>query len=222
MPRRSAVGTETAGVQTWRQPPDLGLTPILSHALDAFCETGYHGTTVRDIARRVGMTVPALYYHHQNKEAIFVALLDVSITRVRQLCEEALRDAGDDPAARFLNLVECLVLYMANSTKIAYLDHEFRVLSPEHRKSYSDKRRDVERLLLGTIQDGVDAGCFDVAAPADTARALLGMIQAVATWFQPGGRLSAHSVALRYLDIAAHTVGATPEVLRRVRGAARR
>jgi AcrR family transcriptional regulator len=217
-PRRSTAAT--APVPFWRQLPDLDLTPILSNALDAFFEMGFHGTTVRDLARRVGMTVPALYYHHENKEAILVALLDRSITKVQQLCDDALLEAGDDPASRFLNLVECLVLYMAHSTKMAYIDHELHVLSPKPHKNYTDKRRAVERMLRDTIQDGVDAGIFDVSAPAETARALLGMIQAVATWFKPGGRLTARAVAVRYLDIAAHTVGASPAVLAMVRAQA--
>ncbi len=45
------------------------LSPILSAALDAFYEKGFHGASVRDIARRVGVTVPALYYHYDSKEA---------------------------------------------------------------------------------------------------------------------------------------------------------
>ncbi|MFG2043663.1 TetR/AcrR family transcriptional regulator [Dactylosporangium sp. NPDC048998] len=220
MPPRRSTATVTPPAPAWRRPPDLELTPILSNALDAFFEMGFHGTTVRDIARRVGITVPALYYHHENKEAILVALLDRSITQLRQLCDEALADAGDDPVRRFLNLVECLVLYMAHSTKMAYIDHEFHVLSPEHRKSYTDKRRAIERLLHDAIRDGGAAGHFDVSAPTETARALLGMIQAVATWFKPGGRHTARAVAMRYLDIAAHTVGATPAVLAQVRALA--
>lgn len=63
----------------------------------------------------------------------------------------------------------------------------------------------------------VEAGIFDVTAPTDTARALLGMVQSVAAWFQPEGRLPAQVVAAQYLDVSAHAVGATPAILRRVR-----
>ena len=63
----------------WRTSPTPELSPILSASLDAFSEHGYHGTTVRDIAKRVGVTVPALYYHHENKEGLLFALLDTGI-----------------------------------------------------------------------------------------------------------------------------------------------
>jgi AcrR family transcriptional regulator len=204
-------GTLAAG--EWRLPPDLGLSPILSGALDAFYEAGYHGTSVRDIARRVGLTVPALYYHHKNKEAILYTLLDTSITEVIRRCQQALDEAGPQAADRFLNLVECLVRYMASSEKSAAMDSEIRALSPENHRAYSRKRRSVERMLVDVIEEGAEAGIFDVEYPADTARALLGMIQAVAMWFKPGGRLSVETVARRYMDIAAQAVGSGPEVI---------
>jgi AcrR family transcriptional regulator len=197
----------------WRQPPDLELTHILHHALDAFYEHGYHATTVRDIARRVDMTVPALYYYHENKEAILYELLDASITRVTELCVAALADAGADPTERFLNLVECLVLFMANNRKLAFVDVELRSLSSTKRRAYTTKRRGIERLLASSITDGVKADLFDVTFPAETARALLGMIQAVATWYRADGPLTANTIARHYLDIAAHAVGGNPPVI---------
>ncbi|WP_245567497.1 TetR family transcriptional regulator [Nocardia vinacea] len=37
---------------------------LLGAALDTFYENGFHGTTVRDVVRRVGRTVPSLYAVH--------------------------------------------------------------------------------------------------------------------------------------------------------------
>ncbi len=61
----------------WRRLEPLELSPILSAALDAFYEKGFHGASVRDIARRVGVTVPALYYHYDSKEGLLVALVEL-------------------------------------------------------------------------------------------------------------------------------------------------
>jgi len=210
-----AVGEveETSSAGDWRLPPELGFSAILSGALDAFYEAGYHGTSVRDIARRVGLTVPALYYHHKNKEAILYALIDTSINEVIRRCQQALDEAGPEPAERFLNLIECLVRYMASSEKSAAMDSEIRALSPDNHRAYSRKRRKVEQMLVDVIEEGANAGVFDVEYPADSARALLGMIQAVAVWFRPGGKLSVDTVARRYMDIAAHAVGSDPAVV---------
>lgn len=192
----------------WRRADDEQLTPILSAARELFYEVGFHGTTVRDIARRTGVTVPTLYYYYANKEAILAALLDSSISSVIERCGQALAEADGEPAQRFRNLIECLVLYMANHRKSAAMDAEIRALSPAARKAYSAERRRVEQMLVDAIERGVAAGAFDVSSPPHTARALLGMIQAITVWFQPGGgRLSAGQLALRYVDIAEHAVG---------------
>ena len=192
----------------WRLADDEELTPILSTARDCFYETGFHGTSVRDIARLVGVTVPALYYHHANKEAILAALLNRSIESVIGRCEQALSEAGSDPADRFRNLIECLALYMANHRKSAAMDAEIRALSPAARRQYSAKRRRVEQMLVDTIEEGTATGIFEVTSPRDTGRALLGMVQAITLWFEPDrGQLTATELAARYTDIASHTVG---------------
>jgi AcrR family transcriptional regulator len=183
------------------------LTPILAAALDSFDEHSYHGATVRDIARRVGMTVPALYYHHENKEAMLYDLLDASITRLAMLCREV-DQPGDDPRARHDALVECLVRYTAVSRKLSRLDAEIRFLSPAHLSGYSTKRASIERRLLNALKDGTASGCYDVAYPRDTVRAMLGMIQAITTWYDIDGRLSLDTLVARYLDIANRMAGA--------------
>jgi AcrR family transcriptional regulator len=192
----------------WRRADDEALTPILLVARDCFYETGFHGTSVRDIAKLVGVTVPALYYHHANKEAILAALLERSIESVIARCQQALAEAGSDPAGRFRNLIECLALYMANHRKSAAMDAEIRALSAAARRQYSAQRRQVEQMLVDTIEQGTAERIFDVTSPRDTGRALLGMVQAIAVWFDPDrGQLTATELAARYVDIACHTVG---------------
>jgi AcrR family transcriptional regulator len=201
----------------WRASTPPQLTSILTSALEAFSESGYHGTTVRDIARRVGVTVPALYYHHENKEAILFALMDLSTDHLRKLVDLAIEEADGDVETRFFHLVECIVRFMGSSGRIAALNGETRALSPHLRKIYADKRHAIETILVETIAEGVAAGLFSATLPSATGRALLGMIQAISTWYHPEGELSVDQIAARYEDIAAHTVGAVPEVLARHR-----
>ena len=78
-PAKSPAHVDEPVVVDWRDCPPVELTELLRHASEAFYEQGYHGTTVRDIAARVGVTVPALYYHHENKAAILVAVLNAAM-----------------------------------------------------------------------------------------------------------------------------------------------
>jgi AcrR family transcriptional regulator len=48
---------------------------ILEAAFQLFLEQGYHGTSMRQVAGRAGITPAAIYNHFEGKEALFVALL---------------------------------------------------------------------------------------------------------------------------------------------------
>jgi AcrR family transcriptional regulator len=48
---------------------------IVAAALDLFAERGFHGTSIRDIARVVGVRESAIYHHFESKEGLFDAVL---------------------------------------------------------------------------------------------------------------------------------------------------
>src|SRR5215469_9681941 len=50
---------------------------ILAIAAELFARQGYTGTTIADIARELGTTTAALYYHFPSKAAILGALIDI-------------------------------------------------------------------------------------------------------------------------------------------------
>jgi AcrR family transcriptional regulator len=197
----------------WRGCLPVQLSPILQAALAAFYENGYSGASVRQIAARLGVTVPALYYHHRNKEMILFSLLDSSMDHVTVLCTSANSEAGASPGSRFLNVTECLVRYMAQSRELAYLDAESRRLSPELCIAYRTKRSLVEGILLRAVQDGIEAGVFAITDPATTTRALLGAIQAITTWYRRDLGLPLDDIVRSYLEIALRMVGARPELV---------
>jgi AcrR family transcriptional regulator len=209
MDRRFSVGdkADTAAKEDWRHYEPLELSPILTHALEAFYEQGFHGASVRDIARRVGVTVPALYYYYENKEAILVALLQAATTDVATRAFAAAGEGGQAPEVRFANVIEAIVLHMTHRVRLAALDTELRYLQPTNRKHYAATRKKLESLLTTIIAEGVRAKVFTVAEPAETSRALLGMCQAIATWYHDGGPLRPEKLADRYVDIALMTVG---------------
>ena len=93
----------------WREYPPLELQPLLALALDEIVEHGYDGTSVRKIANRAGVTVPALYYHFENKQAMLRELLDHAMRIVLTHARAALQEAGADCPARLSALVEAIV-----------------------------------------------------------------------------------------------------------------
>ncbi len=58
---------------------------VLIAALDLFSEKGFSRTTFSDIAKRIGMTRGAVYWHFDNKSALLAALIDYVHERKKQL-----------------------------------------------------------------------------------------------------------------------------------------
>ncbi|MDM8527312.1 TetR/AcrR family transcriptional regulator [Anaerolineales bacterium HSG24] len=49
---------------------------ILKVALELFIQHGYERTSLTDVAERIGITKPAIYYHYKSKEQLYVAVLN--------------------------------------------------------------------------------------------------------------------------------------------------
>ncbi len=49
---------------------------LLDVALGVFAQSGYHGTSMNDVADAAGVTKPVLYQHFQSKRELYQALLD--------------------------------------------------------------------------------------------------------------------------------------------------
>ncbi len=56
--------------------PESTQPKILDAAEQCFATHGYEGTTLREIAQKVGIREPSLYAHFPNKEAIYGAVID--------------------------------------------------------------------------------------------------------------------------------------------------
>ncbi|MFI6923105.1 TetR/AcrR family transcriptional regulator [Nonomuraea spiralis] len=58
-------------------------------ALELFAERGYDKTTLQEVAERLEITRPALYYHFRTKEAILSSVVDRLVVSIDELVEWA-------------------------------------------------------------------------------------------------------------------------------------
>lgn len=68
-------------------------------ALEMFAERGYDGTSLREIAERLGITKAAVYYHYKTKEEIVGSLFDEFLLGVDEIVEWA-QDEGPGAETR--------------------------------------------------------------------------------------------------------------------------
>jgi AcrR family transcriptional regulator len=76
---------------------------FLAVAQELFASQGYAGTSIADIANRLGMSKASLYYHFRSKEDMIDALLAVPLAAYAELAETA--SAGRHTAEELLAAV---------------------------------------------------------------------------------------------------------------------
>ncbi len=182
---------------------------IRGAALELFAERGFHGTGIRDLAGRAGLSSATLYHYMGTKEELLVRIMRESLDRLltagRQITENG------DPPQRLVGLVSVHVLTHATwRLETRVVDGEMRALTPVHRVEIVKLRDDYENLWQQVIDTGCDVGVFEVREPRVARRALLEMCSGVSGWYRPDGPVALPDLARRYGEMALGLLGAAP------------
>ena len=126
---------------------------ILDVALDLFVDQGYDGTSLRQIAERLGVTKAAIYYHFEAKEDILTALH----MRLHDFGKSALSTmTGDEPITldRWGALLDEVVDQMLLQRKL-FLMHERNQAALEklHSEGHDAEHEDIQNQLRRVLSD---------------------------------------------------------------------
>ena len=116
---------------------------ILEEALKLFAQSGYMGTSMNDIASKLGVTKAALYKHYKSKQEI----LDSIIEKMNELDIERVKQYENHDAAAYAVLSflsHCTVNGSAFHISHIYNDSSFHVLP--HDLRYIQNRHCLSRL----------------------------------------------------------------------------
>ena len=150
---------------------------IIDEAIRCFAAKGFRGTTIRELAGRVGLTEAALYRYFPSKEALYQAIIDEKIAAPDPVLalEEAAR-AGDDRAL-FGGLAHSLLSSVdADPSFLRILLHT-GLEGHELSAPFFERRiRRLREFVTSYIERRSREGAFRALDPALSARAFLGMI----------------------------------------------
>ncbi|MGY4989608.1 TetR/AcrR family transcriptional regulator [Streptomyces nigrescens] len=192
-----------------------GVTPdaarrLVSAAVEAFAERGYHATTTRDIAGRAGMSPAALYIHYKTKEELLYRISGIGHEKALRIMGAA-AEAGGSATERLRDAVRTFARWHAeHHTTARVIQYELQALSPEHYTKITGLRRRTDRLLRQVIQDGADSGEFRADDVPGTTLAVLSLCVDVARWFTSDGPRTPDEVGTLYADLVLRMVGAPP------------
>ncbi|MEV4439363.1 TetR/AcrR family transcriptional regulator [Streptomyces sp. NPDC049577] len=185
---------------------------LLTAAVQAFAERGYHATTTRDIASRAGMSPAALYIHYRTKEELLYRISGVGHRLALGILRTA-RDRAAGPGERLADAVRRFVRWHAeHHTTARVVQYELGALGEEHHAEIVALRRETDAAVRAIIEDGVAEGVFDVPDVRGTALAVVSLCIDVARWFDAGGRRTPEEVGELYASLVLRMVGCSADV----------
>lgn len=181
---------------------------LLVAAVEAFAERGYHATTTRDIAGRAGMSPAALYIHYKTKEELLHRISRIGHDKALEILEAAYEGEGT-PTRRLADAVHSFVRWHAGRhTTARVVQYELDALSDAHRTEIMELRRQTDAVVRRILNEGVEAGEFDVPDVPGTTVAVLSLCIDVARWFNVQGRRTPDEVGALYADLVLRMVSA--------------
>jgi AcrR family transcriptional regulator len=202
----TAVGASSgvlAAVAPGSRPTLMDESPrgrLLRAAAHLFLTRGYAQTTVRDLARAVGILSGSIFHHFGSKEEILEAVMtEVSLLNAERMRAAAQSDRA--PLARVRALVRCELdaIHADTSEAMTLLVSEWRSLGPQAQERVLFVRDRYEEIWLGALGDAADEL---VAVDAFVLRRLLqGMTSSTATWFHTRGPLTLDALTDQILSL---------------------
>lgn len=187
-----------------------GKEVILDAAIDNFFQRGYHGTSMRDIARSAGITVASIYHHFPSKQDLLQQIMVGVLSDAISLTRRALVQSGASATEQLAAVMRAWVLFHTERRSEARIGaSEIRSLDESGRRLVVTLRDEQERLFREVIERGVEQGEFRTKHPHEATWAVITMGNTVASFFRPNGPLTAAQMADIYADLALGTVLAT-------------
>jgi len=170
---------------------------LLDVAARLFRERGYHVTSMRDIAREVGMLSGSIYYHFPSKEEMLLAVYEEGLRHIAERVDAAV--AGQQAPWERLE-AGCAAHLEALLELSDYTQVMIRVLPPEGGK-VAERLLELRDRYEARFRDLIDALALPEPADRRYLRLLLmGGLNWSHVWYHPGGDTPA-IIAHRMIDL---------------------
>jgi AcrR family transcriptional regulator len=206
MPKKQAPSTTTqvkAPTSPWvhvsarEQQRETKRNAVLSTAAQLFNERGFHATSLDDIAARLNVSKPTLYYYVKNKDQILIECVRKGLQMMHEGIEETRRAGGK----AIDQLMACMRVY----TRIVTLDFGMCVIRVSDDEFEPESRKDLRRLKSGIdmefrrlVTAGIAEGSLQPCDPKMAAFVIAGALSWIGRWYEADGNYSPEEIATQF------------------------
>jgi AcrR family transcriptional regulator len=166
-----------------------------------FAYNGYHSTSMREIARELGMNQSSLYHYFRSKEEILFTLMndamDNALTTLEEIC------AGDLlPRDKLNKILHFYTRYYAGDPeRLILLVNEQNSLNSDHRRILLDKQRRYVHLFKEVFEELEKLQLTKEIPHSLAIFAFLGMVHYTIKWYQKDGPVDLERLADIFAEI---------------------
>ncbi|MBW2368124.1 MAG: TetR family transcriptional regulator [Deltaproteobacteria bacterium] len=199
--------TPTPGRKTSRRKEE-----IIATAIDYIYEYGYQRASLRDMARQMGITQAALYYHFRNKEEILYTIIDRAGAALYSTLLASL-SSTDDPLDNLkAAIVQQILCMKLNRKGIKILVEDKRFLSGDLKEKALDKEKAIFYLFKDQLQQLQEAKRIRTCDLTAATFGIFGMINWLYHWYQPEKEMSLDDLAQQIVNLLFH--GLLPDLIK--------
>lgn len=168
---------------------------LLKAAAHLFKTNGFDKTTVRDLAKAVGIQSGSLFHHYPNKQEILKQVMQQAILLNVHRVQLALSQNQDIRSKlQALILCELQAILLETGAEMAVLVHEWRSLSQENQQYMLSLREEYEQFWLSNLEQAQQQGLIDLP-PAILRRLVAGSIYWSINWYKTSGDIALEQLA---------------------------
>lgn len=173
---------------------------VLRMAAQVFNERGFAASTLDEVAERLNITKPTLYYYVSSKDEILYECVRMGLT----MLQEAIQSAGTSGGTA----LDKLVVAMRKYAEIVTMDFGMCLIRVGEDPLPLESQRRLRRIKAAIdgefrelIRQGVDEGSINACDPKITAFALAGALSWIGRWYRPGGALTPAQIAEHFIAL---------------------
>jgi len=175
-----------------RGRPGYDLDSLLPIAVEVFNERGYDGTSMEDLAARLGISKSAIYHHVSAKAELLRLATDRALDALASVVEAP---EGDTAMQRLEYVVRGSVGVLTAELPFVTLLLRVRGNTDVERRALA-RRRQLDHQLTDLVRAAVDEDSLPAGIdPAVTARLIFGTVNSLVEWYRPSRTLRSGDLA---------------------------
>jgi AcrR family transcriptional regulator len=168
---------------------------LLQKISDLFYKKGYEKTSIRDISLHLGMTNAGLYHYFKNKQEMLFDIMDYAIEDALVTMRSELpkiKNAEDKIAWIIRSQIK---FYSDNRSQTKVLVHERGALEAKYAEIIGEKEKEYVEFIKQVVGEIIQES-LHVSVTLEVATfCLLGMLNWLVHWYNPGGKISPDELA---------------------------